>query len=180
MTAIVNRYGKLLFLIEGNAETIALNTPVDCVAVPNPPRHPMRHNGSSWEELPPSPGAGYEYSYEHNAWIDNRTLPEVRSLKWNAIKEQRDTLEFGGFEYAGNVYDSDQVSQGRIMGAALAGEDQVWTLADNTTAYLTADELKELYAALQLHVAAAHERGRIAREKLDKATTIEEVESIVF
>lgn len=178
MTAIVSRHGEFLYSIQGNQETVELNTPEGCRAVDDPPRHPMRHNGSSWEDLPPSPGSGFYFDYKANSWLDSRSILDVRAAKWNEIKMQREQLEFGGFEYKGNVYDSDQVSQGRIMGAAIAGVDQVWTLANNTTVDLTGDELKELYAALQTHVAALHERGRIARYNIDVALTPQAIEAV--
>lgn len=180
MTAIVNSYGELISIISGNAETIKLNTPEGCRAVDDPPRHPMRYNGTSWEDLPPSPGAGYAFDYSAKQWIDPRTLDEIKAQKWAEIKSQRDQLEFSGFEFEGGIYDSDQVSQGRIMGAAAAGMDQVWTLADNTTTYLTANELVQLYQALQMHIAITHQRGRAAREAIMSATTKDEVESITL
>lgn len=118
------------------------------------------------------------FNYETRQWVDTRAIDELKSQKWAEIKAQRDQLEFGGFEFDGNAYDSDQVSQGRILGAALAGIDQTWTLADNTTVSLTASQLQQLYAALQSHIASVHERGRIARQLIYEAETKEEVESV--
>ena len=110
--------------------------------------------------------------------FDSRTLDEIKAQKWAEIKSMRDQLEFGGFEFNGGIYDSDQVSQGRIMGAAVAGVDQTWTLADNTTVELSASQLQQLYAALQAHIASVHERGRIARQLIFDAETIEQVEAV--
>ena len=124
----------------------------------------------------PSPDSVFDY--ETKKWVDNRTLEDAKGQKWEEIKSQRDQLEFGGFEFDGNIYDSDQVSQGRIIGAAIAGVDQVWTLADNTTVELSASQLQQLYAALQAHIASVHERGRIARQLIFDAKTKEEVEEI--
>ena len=123
---------------------------------------------------------GVVYTYDKNtgAIIRSVDVELLKEAKWVEIKLQREQLEFGGFEYAGNIYDSDQVSQGRIMGAALAGVDQVWTTADNSTVSLTGAELLELYQALQAHIASVHERSRIARLAVEEATTKEEVESI--
>lgn len=180
MTAIVNAHGEHILTINGNPETIALNTPNGCRAVEDPPRMPMRYNGVTWEDLPPAPGHGYSFNYAAGVWVDTRNINDVRESQWNKIKLQRDELEFGGFEYKGNIYDSDQVSQGRIMGAAVAGVDQTWTLANNTTVDLTGDELKELYAALQRHVATAHERGRLARYKIDVAMTPQDIEAVTL
>lgn len=125
------------------------------------------------------PSKLHVFNYDTRQWIDPRSLDDIKAQKWEEIKSQRDQLEFGGFEYNSNIYDSDQVSQGRIMGAAAAaGVDQVWTLADNTTVELTALQLQQLYAALQSHIAGAHERGRIARQLIFDAETKEQVESI--
>lgn len=127
-------------------------------------------------ELPP-----HEYmTYDFDAmrWVDERELEQVKENHWLKLKAQRNYVEFGGFEFEGNIYDSDQVSQGRIMGAAFAGADQVWTLADNTTVELSALQLQQLYAALQSHVASVHERGRIARLAIEAAEIVEEVEAV--
>ncbi len=134
-------------------------------------------NGN-WHRLPDSPSASHEYDYTTHMWVDKRTLEEAKDTKWEAIKLERNKLEFSGFEFEGNIYDSDQASQSRIMGAAMAGVDQVWTLADNTTVELSASQLQQLYAALQVHTASVHERGRIARQLIFDAETKEQVEAV--
>ena len=131
-----------------------------------------------WHRLPDRPSFAHEYDYEIHEWIDPRTLDEIKAQKWAEIKVMRDSLEFGGFNYKGNIYDSDQASQSRIMGAAMAGVDQVWTLADNSTVELSASQLQQLYAALQAHIASVHERGRIARQLIFDAETKEQVEAV--
>ena len=111
-------------------------------------------------------------------WVDVRSLEDVKQQKWDEIKDLRDSLEFGGFEFEGGIYDSDQASQGRIMGVMIAGVDQVWTLADNTNVSLTASQLQQLYSALQVHIASVHERGRVARQLILEAETKEQVEAV--
>lgn len=127
-----------------------------------------------------APSQWHYFDYVCKEWIDPRSLGEFKVQKWTEIKSKRDDFEFGGFDFEGNQYDSDQVSQGRILGASLAYQDQVWTAADNTVVTLTATKMVELYQRLQLHVAVAHERGRIAREAIQAATTKEQIEAIVF
>ena len=179
MTAIVElSTGRLLCKIFGDEASIALNTPKGCVAVDDPPEDGMYYSGGSWHKIPDAPGSGYSFDYATRQWLDVRNIEDVRAQRWDELKRQRDTLEFGGFEYKGNIYDSDQVSQGRIMGAAVAGVDQIWTLADNTTVELSASQLQQLYAALQTHIASVHERGRIARQLIFDAETKDQVEAI--
>lgn len=144
------------------------------------------YDGKSFKLKPPKPVESGDWEFDNSTlqWVDLTppaiplTLDEIKAQKWAEIKSQRDQLEFGGFEFEGNIYDSDQVSQGRIMGAAAAGMDQTWTLANNTTVELTALQLQQLYAALQAHIASVHERGRIARQLIFEAESKEEVEDI--
>ena len=137
-------------------------------------------NNGELKQMVSQPSLNHTYNYMTHQWEDSRDLDEIKDQKWYDIKTARDQLEFGGFTFEGNIYDSDQVSQGRIMGAVSAGVDQVWTLADNSTKLLTGFDLKLLYAALQQHISTTHERGRIARQHIEEAQTREEVEAIVL
>lgn len=177
MTAIISKNGKFLFSIQANSETIELNTPKDCIAVEDPPNPNMFYE-NGWVDMPAQSSSSHLFDYDLKQWIDLRTIEQVKDQKWSEIKSMRDALEYSGFEFEGNTYDSDQVSQGRIMGAAVAGVDQTWTLADNSTVELSTSQLQQLYAALQAHIASAHERGRIARQLIYEAETKEQVEAI--
>ncbi len=178
----LSQYGEILRAIGGNREQFQVNTKdgeifIDtCEAVVSSSYYSFTEK--RFIALTDAPSPQHVFDYKIKQWIDPRTLDEIKAQKWTEIKSQRDKLEFGGFEFEGNTYDSDQVSQGRIMGATLAGVDQVWTLADNTTVELSASQLKQLYAALQAHIASVHERGRIARQLIFDAETKEQVEAI--
>lgn len=153
----------------------------DNLLIETPPKTVLDYwDGHDWVTPPEQPDMFHIFDYGARQWIDPRSINEIKAQKWDNIKAQRDELEFGGFEFDGNIYDSDQVSQGRIMGAAAAGIDQVWTLANNTTVNLTGDEIKELYATLQRHVASLHERGRIARFNIDAAMTPLDIEAVTL
>ncbi|MFW1922026.1 DUF4376 domain-containing protein [Acinetobacter geminorum] len=180
MTVLVSKYGEVIGHIFGNDEMIKLNTPEGCIALDDPPFPNMFFQKGKWVSIPTQPSPYHIFNYETKKWVDNRSLEDVKKHKWEHIKQQRDQFEYGGFEFDGGIYDSDQVSQGRIMGAAVAGVDQIWTLADNTTIDLSASQLQQLYAALQAHIANAHERGRIARQKIETALTYEEIEAVNF
>ncbi|NAR91525.1 DUF4376 domain-containing protein [Acinetobacter haemolyticus] len=182
MTTFVDADGKLLLTIHANAEIVALNAPEGGIAVIDPPSsqgyYYYCHADCEWRSIPDQPSRWHSFDCASRTWVDNKTLEDAKVDKWAEIKDARDQLEFGGFEFDGGTYDSDQLSQGRIMGAAAAGVDQTWTLADNTTAELSASQLQQLYAALQAHIASAHERGRIARQLIFDAETKEQVEAV--
>lgn len=178
MTAIVKKAtGQLIKSISAPDDVVEMNTPERCLAVEDPP-DPNMYYKDGWVAMPAQPTPHHTFDYTTKQWIDPRTLDEIKDQKWIEIKSERDRLEFGGFEFDGGIYDSDQVSQGRIMGAAAAGLDQVWTLADNTTVELSASQLQQLYAALQAHIASVHERGRVARQLIFDAETKEQVEAV--
>ena len=174
--------GEILRAIGGNREQFQVNTKdgeifIDmCEAVVSSSYYSFTEK--RFIALSDAPSPQHVFDYEIKQWVDPRSLDEIKAQKWAEIKSQRNQLEFGGFEFESNVYDSDQVSQGRIMGAAAAGVDQTWTLANNTTVELSWSQLQQLYVALQAHVAGVHERGRIARLTIDSAETKEEVEDI--
>ena len=181
---ILHTSGKIESIISGNTDMINLNTGSNALFIDDiEPISPNDYWDFDLHQFisignPPTPNHTFDYVIKE--WVDLRTLDEIKAQKWAEIKSERDRIEFGGFEFDGDIYDSDQVSQGRILGAASAGLSQVWTLADNTTINLAADQLVQLYQALQTHTALVHERGRIAREAIMSATTKEDVEAVTL
>ena len=178
----LNDDSSIRYVLEGNKELIDLNTTltdnfVDDVD-PSSSTDYFHNESGVFTSIGNPPSSNHVFNYALRQWVDSRSVDEIRNQKWDEIKVQRDRLEFGGFTFEGNIYDSDQVSQGRIMGAAIAGVDQVWTLADNTTAELSTSQLQQLYAALQVYIASVHERGRIARQLIFDAETKEQVELV--
>ena len=178
---VVNSQGEIVTLMSGTKSFIEANLYKGQSAILGDKPSTLSYWSfelDAWVSIPPAPNSYSRFDYSIKQWVDPRPLNEIKAQKWDEIKSERDRLEFGVFEFEGNTYDSDQVSQGRIMGAALAGVDQVWTTADNSTVSLTGSELLELYQALQAHVASVHDRGRVARAAITAASTKEEVEAI--
>lgn len=181
---ILDSTGKILTALVAGNEMLKLNTASNAIYVDVDEVRDMTDyydfDLHSFVSIGEPPSSHHIFAYATKQWIDPRTLDEIKAQRWTEIKSVRDRLEFGGFEFDGGIYDSDQVSQGRIMGAAAAGMDQVWTLADNTTTYLTANELVQLYQALQMHIAITHQRGRAAREAIMSATTKDDVDAVTL
>lgn len=178
--SVINNHGQVLQMLNLDQYSMSNYSTADGTFVVglHPENMSDYWDGDAFVSIGEPPSSHHYFDYEIKQWVDPRTLDDIKAQKWDEIKSQRDQLEFGGFEFDGRNYDSDQVSQGRILGAALAGVAQTWTLADNTTVELIALQLQQLYAALQTHIAGAHERGRIARQLIFEAETKEQVESI--
>lgn len=136
--------------------------------------------------MPSRPSEFHEFDYTTKAWIDPRTLDDLRAAKWDEVKAARDAAEFGGFVWEGRVFDSDQISQGRITGAVQLAQmdpDFVidWTLADNAVVQLDALQMQAIGAALGAHVSAQHARARTLREEIyAPGMTAEALAAITF
>lgn len=135
--------------------------------------------------IPEKPvGDNWKWDSQKDAWIDTTpiyTLDELKEMKWTEIKEQRDRIEFSGFVWNDHTFDSDQLSQGRLLAASLATDTTIdWTLKDNTTITLSADDIKQVLTALTSHVTYWHEKGRLAKRAIDAATTPDEVKNITL
>ena len=180
---LLNTDGSIKSILTGAPLLVDLNTPDQAYFVDDPDHTVDRtdyfdSDTHDFVSVGEAPSNYHEFDYSFKQWIDPRSLDEIKAQKWAEIKSQRDQIEFDGFEFDGGIYDSDQVSQGRILGAASAGVDLTCTLVDNTTVNLTASQLQQLYVALQAHIASVHERGRIARQLIYESETKEQVESI--
>lgn len=186
MSNMINRVfiednGRIISTISGIPEILELNKIGDkYIDVDDLPNLDQYWGGSEWVDMPPQPSPHHVFDYDSKEWSDPRTLGQIKIQKWSEIKQQRDTAEYGGFSFLGREFDSDQVSQGRIITAAQLGVDTDWTLKNNEVVQLSAERLIQLRMALAQHVAAVHEKGRVLRLRINEAKTIDDVQSINY
>lgn len=180
MRAVINPKGELLFVIDAIENQLDLNIPSGTLNVDPPGNANMYYHNDGWIDMPPQPSPHHVFDYDSKEWSDPRTLGQIKIQKWSEIKQQRDIAEYGGFSFLGHEFDSDQVSQGRIITAAQLGVDTDWTLKNNEVVELSAEQLIQLRMALAQHVAAVHEKGRVLRLRINEAKTIDDVQSINY
>ena len=112
------------------------------------------------------------------------SLQELKEAKREEINQARDAEEQDGFSYMGKVFDSDQVSCIRMMGASQAlanapAETTItWTCQDNTTINLNGNEFTGLVVALATHSNTCHQKATELKAQIEKATSAEELEGI--
>lgn len=120
---------------------------------------------------------------------DFRTLDDLKLSKIAQINAKRDSLETGGFEYLGKVFDSDSISVQRLTSASMTAQlalsqgqefSIVWTCQDNSNVTLSAVEVVGTVPALAQHSAMLHVKASELKEQVKNATTKEEVEVIVW
>ena len=115
-----------------------------------------------------------------------QTLDEVKVIKKSALKAERDQKEVLPIEYNGNSFDYDDKARDRINAAIIAldmaGTEATlqWTTANNTNATVTAQDLRNIIAAVAMRSNTLHEQYRIAKEAVNAAETKEEVEAVTL
>lgn len=117
---------------------------------------------------------------------EEEPLEVIKQRKITELKYQRDTAEVAPIAYNGHSFDYDDKARDRINAAIIALELQGegatidWTTADNADTPVTATDLKMIIAAVAVRSNALHVAYRIAKEKVEEATTAAEVEAVTF
>lgn len=133
-----------------------------------------------FQKLPPKPSMYHVVDHLTKNWIDTRSIDQVKGQRWEEIKREREATEFGGFLFLDCIFDSDIQSQSRILAVSNINHDLEWTTQKNGVVYLTSQQLKGLSDAMMKHISKCHERGRIARQKINEAKSVKEVEAVIF
>lgn len=114
------------------------------------------------------------------------TLEEIKTTKIAELKAQRDAAEVEPIAYNEILYDYDEKARDRISAAIIALELQGadasidWTTTDNQDVKVTADDLRCVIAAVAQRSNALHVAYRAAKDKVEQATTVAEVEAITL
>lgn len=115
-----------------------------------------------------------------------RTLDEAKPAKIVAFKAERDAEEVQPVEYKGNLYDYDDKSRDRINAAIIAldaqgeGANIAWTLADNSSVNVTANDLRMVIANVAIRSNDLHVKYRTLKEKILACKTVAKLEKIVW
>ena len=148
-----------------------------------PPEAAMwcNENGAFITELEPHDGKRIFQIQE----VPPPPLDEVKASKISELKTERTTREEAPVEYGGKLWDFDAKSRDRITAAATAlevggVESLEWTAHDDTSARLTAADLKGIVAAAALRGDALHKKYRELRDRATAAETAEAVSAITW
>ena len=117
---------------------------------------------------------------------EEESLESVKEHKILTLKIQRDNLEVEPITYNGNLYDYDEKARDRINAAIIAlslqGADASidWTTADNADVKVTANDLRMIIASVANRSNALHVAYRAAKDKVEQATTVADVEAVTL
>ncbi len=149
------------------------------------------YSTEAWVIRPESPGDTYQWDAVAKAWIDPRTLDELKAEAWERIKAARAAAEASPLTVAGRTYDADAASAQRIAGAVqmaslalAAGQgaefEIAWTLSDNSSTVLSAAQMVDVGLSLGRQISAAHAQSRVLRARIDAATSTDELNNITW
>lgn len=117
---------------------------------------------------------------------EEEPIENVKQRKILMLKRQRDAAEVEPISYGGRLYDYDDKARDRIAAAIIAldvqgeGAKISWTTADNEDTPVTANDLKMIIAAVAVRSNKLHTAYRVAKEKVEAATTAAEVEAVTM
>lgn len=124
--------------------------------------------------------------YPKPAPTDAELLATAKPAKIAELKAERDSREVEPITYNGNSYDYDDKARERINAAIIAldvhGADASidWTTADNADVKVTANDLRMVIAMVANRSNALHIAYRVAKAKVEQATTVAEVEAVTL
>lgn len=124
--------------------------------------------------------------YPKPAPTDAELLAVAKPAKIAELKAERDAKEVEPITCNGNSYDYDGKARERINAAIIAldvqGADASldWTTADNQDVKVTANDLRMVIASVANRSNALHVAYRAAKDKVEQATTVTEVEAVTL
>lgn len=128
--------------------------------------------------------------YPKPAPTDAELLAVAKPAKIAELKAERDSKEVEPITYNGNLYDYDDKARERINAAIIALDVQTaqtkavasidWTTADNADVKVTANDLRMVIAMIAQRSNALHVAYRAAKDKVEAATTVAEVDAVTL
>lgn len=117
---------------------------------------------------------------------EEEPIENVKQRKIMELKRQRDAAEVAPIAYNGHSFDYDDKARDRINAAIIALELQGegasidWTTADNADVKVTANDLRCVIAMVAQRSNTLHVAYRAAKDKVEAATTVAEVEAVTL
>lgn len=137
--------------------------------------------------MPAKPSEHHDFDWSAKQWVSN--LAKAKRLRWDEVKAEADAALEGGFEYNGMTFASDLRSQVLMQGATTLAQtrasqgqpfSETWTLADDSTVTLGANEMVAAAQAMGSHVSKVYEARRIARQQINAAADVDAVLAVDY
>jgi len=175
--------GEVLF--SGTADDIeALESPGVVVVQGIAPDNCYRHQ-EAWVVIPVRPSTAHVWDWGSKTWSDPRTLADHKATRIRVLKIARDAHLNGGFWWDSSFFDSDLVSQMRLLGLKQKAQSDAsmveqWRLADNSWRELNASDALAVWDAFETHLRNSFIAFASLEAQVLAATTVEQVEGVTW
>jgi hypothetical protein len=139
----------------------------------------------TWNLRGAAPSKSHIWDTANKLWSDPRSIEDARTQATERMRDAREAALVAGFVWDGSTFDSDEVSQSRLLGAFVASQrpgftSKTWRLADNTWRVLGATDCGGVFAALEDHLESKFTlfAGKLA--EIEAAESIEDVDAVVW
>lgn len=186
---IIDKTGEIISLGSFSDDTQRdANLPPGGEILPSaPPSREHYRLGAAWVRRPDKPGEQHVWNKTAKTWTDTRTLSQAQANKWFSIKSIRSSKAAGTFSEGGREYNCDPVAIAMAATNAMLAKaaleltwTKAWTLADNSTATLTANQVLLMARACDDYITGLWATGRTLRKQIDAAATIVAVDAIAW
>lgn len=179
---IVSKWGEVLQIFKhASSASIEANANPNGFIVPGLP--PLE--GSLWDFslerfvlIEEMPTVNHKFNYESKSWEDTRSILEVKDDVYKELKVRKLVIESQGVEFQGSVFDCDETALTRMALLISLGEGCYWTLKDNSSKWLTIDELKSLYSICAKHIADTHIKFQNLRDQINNTEDLDQILSL--
>lgn len=151
------------------------------------PNNPVYFKNNTVIEIPNSPSKFHKWGIESDSWeMDENSISQAKHSRKQLINLNRDNARNAGFMAFGKLFDSNEAARTNIMFAAQAAmllPDTFtidWTCADNTQITLNKEQLLQLPVLLVSAGDALHQKALALKVQIDAATTLEEIEAVIW
>lgn len=182
-TCISSATGEVLY--SGDADDLSVLGSVGTSILPGLPPENSYWYQDSWIEIPSQPSNWHEWNWSTRTWVDPRTLGIHKALKIAELRKARENLIVAGFTWDGSTFDSDMVSQTRLLMLQVKALNtptmvEYWRLQDNSWRPLSAADALEVCAAFEQHLRQAFITFSQKESEVLASSTPEEVSAVFW
>ena len=137
--------------------------------------------GGAVVPFPAKPSVDHVWDWSTRAW--GTALPDATARRLAELHAKRDSVINSTFIWNGSEFDSDQVSQTRILGLYTSAVNTPaffpldWRLADNSKLPISAVDAVGVWSALQLHIQGAFSTFWAHEAAINALTTVATVQA---
>lgn len=159
-------------VFNGSQQALAQNTPAGCSAMPG---------AFNAAQVMVDVATGEVVQREASP----QPIAELKAAKVAELRARREARICGGFSWGGHQFDSDQVSQTRILGLFLDSQSQSftttsWRLADNSWLTLNATDIAGVWAALKDHIRGNFDLFATLEAQVNSSSTALQISQVAW